>query len=244
MRIADFANFVGLKFIKFNNPKVVCPPGTMQAGEKKLIIVPTIMRSGTHLLIDSLLNNFPDYKRAPLYVDLDKLLKHSPGEKREEVISRLIACSGYVVKTHYPQEPSYPEWEAIVSRLASEAAIVRIVRDPESTFQSLKTWRAAFGVDVNREEYFASVERFNRFWDRFECFQVTHNEIISREEYPGLIAELGNYINARPKKKVSFPPRKKARLNVYATKILTRLLGNKSPVINTTINFDRTQHRK
>ena len=45
------------KKLPHNNKLTVCPPGNLPRGEGKSILVPSIPRSGTHLLIDSIINN-------------------------------------------------------------------------------------------------------------------------------------------------------------------------------------------
>ena len=57
MRASDLSNFIGRTVLPFTNPRVVAPPGTPGHHGRPNLIVATPMRSGTHILIDLILNN-------------------------------------------------------------------------------------------------------------------------------------------------------------------------------------------
>ena len=84
------------RLLPHNNHRCIAPPGIIGPAGGKSIIVPSLMRSGTHVLIDLLLNNVPGYRRAPLNVDLDHYLA---GKNSLDALNR---CGSYVMKSHYP----------------------------------------------------------------------------------------------------------------------------------------------
>lgn len=233
MGLTQIANLLGREVVRGDNPRVVCPPGPLRVGGGPLVLVPTIMRSGTHLLIDTILNNFPRYKRSPLYVDLDRLMDDRA--TRHTDVNRLLVCGGYLVKTHYPQWDVGPERELFVQEVASQAVIVGVDRDREETFRSSAVW--GLPVAADRGKYIDSVERFQAFWRPYEHLEVAFSQLTDRSLYPELVARLGRYIGAEPREPLIYPPAPENRLNVYLMKALTRVLGRHAAVINTTIGF-------
>lgn len=238
MSLSKIANYIGNKFVQHESPKVVCPPGELEPGRGKLILVPTLMRSGTHLLIDTIINNFPQYKRSPLYVDLDSLLREPA--TRDSQVKKLLEGGGYVVKTHYPQRFVHPERELFIREIVAHSTIITIERELEEVFRSTASWSNINSVAQSQEEYINSVARFKSFWNQFESLKINFSEIVKRESYSDLVDKIGNYIDAEPRNNTIYPPLPKDRLYVYFVKFLTRTLGRYSPVVNTTIRFRQT----
>ena len=67
-------NWVGRRVLPYENARVVAPPGVPVTQDRPNIVVATPKRSGTHVLIDILLNNLPAYRRRPLYVEPRQVL--------------------------------------------------------------------------------------------------------------------------------------------------------------------------
>ncbi len=63
------------------------------------VVVAAQMRSGTHLLIDLILNNFPVYRESPLYLDLERY------RLSDLETSRIPDLRGLVIKTHCVPTP-------------------------------------------------------------------------------------------------------------------------------------------
>ena len=214
-----------------HNPRTVCPPGVMQPGSAALILVPSLQRSGTHLLIDTILNNFALYKRRPLYVDIDHLLD-DPTQ-----VDRLITCGNYVVKTHFPQVGDTPLREAQMRRVIACSKIVSPQREDAAVYQS----SLAFGTVQSRKEFEAQKQRFQQFWGELRVYYFTFARLVDRNNFGQLVNELSNVLEMPANSRLVLPYEKRARLKVYTAKLLTRLLGNRAPLINTTIGF--AKHR-
>ncbi len=209
------------------NARTSCPPGHLRPGRKPLLLIPSLQRSGTHLLIDTILNNFRDYKRTPLYVNLDRL-EGNPGWT-----SRLIRCGGYIVKTHYPQIRPAAGFEEPLRRVIQHSRLMAPVRDLEAVYQS----SLIFGASASRPEFDRQVARFQVFWEQFKVHHVAFDRLTTPGLYPELVAEIGSWIDAEPNARIVYPFPKNRRWKVYTFKALTRLLGRHSPIINTTIAF-------
>lgn len=235
----SIANYLGRKYLRFKNPRVVCPPGEILPGEGPLVVVATVMRSGTHLMIDTILNNFPRYKRRPLYVDLDRLLDAAD---REEKVDKLLASGGYVVKTHFPQAFDQPGREPLVRRVAERSRIVVVHRDPERTYRSLQAWTSQWDLGLVKDKgaYLASVARFGEFWRDYPRLDFQFEELVDEKGYEDMVGRLQAFLGTPPSARLRRPPRASARLQVYLTKGLTRVLGHRAPVVNTTIRFGKT----
>jgi hypothetical protein len=229
------ANYIGEHLLKYSNPRVVCPPGKLSIGQGELVLVPTLIRSGTHLLIDAIINNFPQYKRTPLYVDLDALLNDS--STRDNQVEKLIKCGGYALKTHFPQVNFHPDREVFIRKIAASSKIITIERNLDDSFYSCKAWSKTYPIAQSQETYLQSVDMFRNFWGQYDCMKVSFSEIIDRDRFADLVHRIGNYIGVSPRIRTIYSPRPDEILNVYMIKTITRILGQYSPVVNTTIKF-------
>lgn len=184
------------------------------------------MRSGTHVLIDLILNNFDAYRRDPLYVDLDHYLVN-----RDSAAS-LLSCGSYVLKTHYPGVPYTPDALDALQRLAGNAFMVQPVRDPDEIFRS----QAAWGM-TDREAFSESVREFADFWQPFPKLEVAFADLAQPERCGEIVRALADYLGQPLPAEIVFPPGRNAKARVLMFKALTRLFGASSPMINTTIGF-------
>jgi hypothetical protein len=184
------------------------------------------------LLIDAILNNFARYKRRPLYVDLDHLLGDT------DTIDRLLACGGYVVKTHFPHDGKSTSHAEQIQRLIPRAVIISPVRDREAVLRS----SLAFGTAHSRSDFSARAAAFADVWGGHEIHHVHFTRLVDRDHYAALVADLSNWLGIPPNAKLVLPLPKRARAGVYFAKLSTRVLGRASPIINTTIGLYTTRH--
>src|SRR5579883_635962 len=109
---------LGSKLLPHDTARTTCPPAALVSREGPVIIVPSIMRSGTHLLLDSLFNNFPTLRRTPLFIDFDAY------ERGALPVEPLASISGVVIKTHFPQISLSEPYASTLTALASRAFII------------------------------------------------------------------------------------------------------------------------
>lgn len=184
------------------------------------------MRSGTHVLIDLILNNFDAYRREPLYVDLDHYLV-----TRDSAVS-LLSCGSHILKTHHPGVPYTPEALDALRYLAENAFIVQPVRDLDEIFRS----QAAWGM-TDRTAFSESVREFTGFWQPYPKLEVAFADLARPDRCREVVHALAAYLGQPLPAEIIFPPRRNAKARVLMFKALTRLFGASSPVINTTIGF-------
>lgn len=228
----SFANFVGTRILKQNNRRTCVPPGSPIKNGRKNILVATATRSGTHLLIDLLLNNLPEYRRAPLYVDLDSWGLYGRGASLD------LSAAGYIIKTHYPSSRSYVR-EHWIRSLAEESVLVTVHRPIEQIRKSLERWIAAEPELGEIKRHLDGLEQeireFTAFWSQFSPYCIEFKELFEETLAVKIIADLAKLTGSdiRPLAGAAVPLRDKKK--VYLNKALTRLLGRHAPRIDTTI---------
>lgn len=225
-----FVNLLGKHFVSFKNPRVVCPPGVVPNSTGTPIIVASIMRSGTHLAIDLLLNNFPSLARMPLYVDADQLFRC--GKNREQYLAGNLCIGECVIKTHYPQ--LIPEGKKeVILKLARESHVILLTRPIEQTYRSLDAW----GIAGNFDEYTTLVNEFYAFWRSVapHSIEVSFDELTNRDQFENVVEKISRSTGVVKKTRISFPVNPKNVRSLILTKVATRLLGRYAPTINTGI---------
>lgn len=234
-RADKFANFVGKNVISFENPRVVSPPGVIRGHNRRNIIVATPTRSGTHILIDLILNSFPDYCNIPLYVSLDKIIKRDrfqPG-----LLDTLRPDSGYVVKTHFPigVAPTVEE-RARVARLASDAVVVTVRRKDADIIRSLSRFNAK-GVETKgvEERFAANIAAFWEFWEDRATIGLDFDDLFTAEAYADALDRLADLTGTQRPKQIRPPLHPSDIWRIYFNKLATRILGCRAPRIDTTI---------
>lgn len=188
------------------------------------------MRSGTHLLIDLILNNLPAYRRSPLYIDLDQCLMR--GTSAQEI----LAGGSYVLKSHYPSIPCADHADNAFREIAARAIIIQPVRDSAEIFRSQSNW----GMK-ERQEFEESLTAFEEFWRPFEKIQIPFAAMTSGRPCQEVLKQLCDVTGQPQPQSPIFPPLRQSTAQVLFHKTLTRLLGRRSPVINTTIAFALTR---
>lgn len=111
------------------------------------VIVASYRRSGTHLTIDSLLNNGKNIHKS--YVNFDRLGHRHPEPLSARAFSNLISEAGdrtVVLKTHAPHRSDIdtPEEAALWERLLADSHTVYVLRDPRDVMVSLWHYRLSF----------------------------------------------------------------------------------------------------
>ncbi len=211
--------------------KVVAPPGKLsKKGGGRPIVVASFPRSGTHLLIDAILNNFPNYAGSALYLDFDQM-------SHPEFVQRSYDhChdKSVVVKTHYPHRALFTHERSVASDLekVSENAIVILVkRHPESI---LKSYQSSFG-ELNIE---AELKSFYQYWQGKANYSIDFDTLTDSEALQPSLEELSTQFQLSLRKKFVPPPQRNQVIRTGILKAMTRLLGYRSPLaFNTTIQF-------
>lgn len=231
---SDLANFVGTHLLPFTNPRVVCPPGRVVAQGRRNIVVATPMRSGTHILIDLILNNLPAYRTRPLYVDLDQCRKQSaPGN---DLIAAIPADAGYLLKTHMPLNvPEGMIAEPQVAALVDKGLVLTLRRPRAEVCRSLGRWH---GLDAAEAEarYGAQYDAFWQVWEGRGDIVLDFADLFDPARMQALLARIGAETGTRPAALYRPPPSGQGRNRIYANKMLTRLLGRRARRIDTTIH--------
>ena len=231
---SDIANFVGTHVLPFTNPRVVSPPGRVAAHGRPNIIVATPMRSGTHILIDLILNNVPAYRNKPLYVDLDQCVKKSRPDR--DFMADVTPEAGYILKTHMPlgTAPGMPE-DPRIAELIEKALVVTIRRDRDDVCRSLGRWH---GLDqaTAEERYGPDYDRFWDLWQAREQTNISFPDLFVPDRMKPVLQELASAANSKPAARYMPPPSGGSKYQIYANKFMTRLVGRRAPRVDTTIH--------
>lgn len=213
--------------LKHDTIMTVAPPGKLRVqGPGTIVLVPSIMRSGTHLLIDSILNNLSAYRRRPLYIDLDQYVRK--GLNPESILS----AGPYVVKTHFPQV-RWPGLLDAVQLIAPTALIVIPRRNPESIVKS----NLLFDARSSAESIRSSLVEFDAFWSQYQHLDIEFARLIDRGLYGQEVAKIAEFIGCTLRTPLRYPFTTDEKMKIYIVKALTRLFGKYSPVVNTTISI-------
>jgi hypothetical protein len=239
--MSGLINHLGRTVLPYQNTRIVAPPGRLTPGDRPALVVATPMRSGTHILIDLLLNNLPAYRRQPLYADLDQFCRHA---RRTEAVTVAPAdFRGYVVKTHYPTGINEtPEDAALVSSVAREAIVLTVDRPLEEIKASLERWvaEAPCGGSTRPQRHVDEIEarlpQFRAFWRERAHIALQFRDLFDAAQMTVAMDRIATLTGAA-RRPVYAPPPKPAQLTrIHIDKTLTRLLGAGAPRINTTIH--------
>ncbi len=230
-------NVIGKHLVPFTNPRVVCPPGIIPKGSGKPIIVASVMRSGTHLAIDLLLNNFSELAKKPLYVDADQLFRSKMN--RDQYINNGLQIGRCVVKTHFPQ--AAPEnMRATIEKLVEQSHVILLRRPVDQTLRSTQSWGLVNDVDLYKQK----VDDFFEFWSGVsnDVLEVNFDELTDQEKFPEIVQKISRLTGLKAKAKTYYPVNPKKISTMIITKLATRIFGKRAPVINTGIRSGMTQH--
>lgn len=181
-------------------------------------------------MINMILNNFPNYKHNPLYVNVDEYVsKGLP-------LSELEEAGGSVVKTHYPQSAESKGHEEKIEKLLEKSKVILVRRNPLQVKQSL----AKFGEWGKNEvvNFDKQVDAFDRYWDsQKNVLLLNYDDLISPSKFDLITRKLAEFLEIPLPERVAGPRPKKQRLRIFLDKALTRLLGARAPRINTGIKL-------
>lgn len=218
--------------LSHNNARTMAPPGELPSNPGTLpIVVASMMRSGTHLVIDAILNNFKEYRGKPLYIDLDEWLR-SGGK-----ISDLLELEGVVLKTHYPQVKLDMNTGDLAdfNQLLSKSHIIIPCRDSESVLKSASS--KSFNYYANTNDFQEDAKRFAGYWSAVDHLTIPFESLVDRAQFPSLMGLIEKWIGVMLAAKIVYPFKKSQKMKVYGCKLLTRLIGKYAPIVNTTIGF-------
>jgi hypothetical protein len=217
------------------NRRTCSPPASLkQPNGLPHLVVASMMRSGTHIAIDLLLNNFSQYKGSPLYVNLDMVLHF--GGKMDD----LSKSGGSVIKTHFPQAIECRGHKAEISNFLTQQKVILVTRDPQQIKQSLRNfgeWGAeeALKFDPLHQE-------FENYWlneHKGEVMRVDYMDLIQPDKVPEILRKIESFSGLEKNAKFIGVICKKKRVTIFLCKALTRVFGRFAPRINTGIKLGK-----
>lgn len=230
---SDLARIVGTRFLPFNNPRVVCPPGTIVSKGRRNILVATPRRSGTHILIDQILNNIPAYRSRPLYIDLSQCLKRDAPSNN--LINQITPDAGYIIKTHLPVGvPGAALMDARLDAIIAASVVVTVRRDRDDVRRSLARWHKA--RSENHIDYDTEYDTFWKFWADKEQIVFDFKDLFMQSKMEPLLDRLASQTQTKRAARFAGPTSLSRKRSIYLNKTLTRLLGSKAPHIDTSIH--------
>ena len=218
---------LGSRLLPHDTQNTTCPPAALVSGAGPIIIVASIMRSGTHLLLDAMFNNFPALRRLPLFVDFDAY------ERGTFPPAPLTFVTGTVIKTHFPHTPLMEPYAGILAGLAARAVVLRPSRPSADVRRSLAKW----GHLHSAREFMEIEARFDEFWSPFSPLTVDFATLLQPGGIDSVIRSVAQRTGFKPHRRELPVMPAQARWGVYCDKLLTRMLGYRAPRINTTIGY-------
>lgn len=231
---SDLTNLIGTHLLPFTNPRVVCPPGVISGQGRPNIIVATPMRSGTHILIDMILNNIPAYRNRPLYVDLDQCRKQ--GTPQNDLIGRIAPDAGYILKTHMPigTDPDSPTDPRILDLFAA-GVVLTVRRDRAEVCTSLARWHR-LPEEAPLTRYEAQYDGFWAFWAPRKQISIDFADLFAPDRMIPVLDSLCARTGTTRATRFAGPSSEADKARIYTNKALTRLAGRHAPKIDTSIH--------
>lgn len=229
--------------LRHDNPRVVAPPGAIRPGPGRPIIVATVQRTGTHVLMDLVLNNLAPYRRRPLYIDADRFLGPLDAESALAAAEQVIAGGSYVVQTHHPALKARPHLDEAIRRIAAAGVVVTTRRDVDDAHRSLTQFVAGrdHAMDpaaIESAQVLADeMRRHAAFWQGRVAATVDFVDLFDPVASAALMARIAEIVGVEPRRRHRPAPPKSHRRRVLLAKALTRIAGRHSPVLNTTVGF-------
>lgn len=226
------------RILPFHNRRTVCPPGRLQAtgATEPFLLVASLPRSGTHLSIDAVINNFPPYRRSPLYLDL-LLCEWQRYWPDREVLER---SPGYVVKSHYDgvvyKDPTHQQYVDILVELG--AVVLVLERDREALRRSQQNF---LGERFDPRVFERQWDAFFAFWEPRQALRLRFEDMVDPEGFESTISRIGEAIELKPVQPLRRPARPDQVVGNYLNKLATRLLGRSAPTVSTGIGFRKTR---
>lgn len=233
--IKKSAHWIGSNIITNDNKNVVSPPGTIVPENRTNIIVATPMRSGTHILIDLILNNIIGYKRSPLYVNIDAHFQQ--GLWTNNRIRDMLPNSGYVIKTHFPiRVQKNNQIRLFMDRLIKDSIVITVRRPNKDIIRSIQKWRTASKLEPeNEDKILCEIQSFWNFWNDKSSIELDFSDLFEKEKASAFLNNCAEETCSFTRKKIIYTPSSENKNYIYIYKAATRLLGRRSPIINTTL---------
>lgn len=227
----SFANVIGSSVLPFLNPRVVCPPGVPASNGRQNILIATPMRSGTHLMMDLVLNNIHAYRTRPLYIDLDQCHRLTR-RGTADLLSAITPDAGQIIKTHHPVESSGRTDPALL-RIIEAALVVTVHRDRDAVLRSLARWdREPEELDRHRRDY----DVFWEFWTDRPRIALEFDMLTDPDLMSPVLQQIAALTSTHLRSHLVLPPPPHRKVQIYGNKALTRILGRHAPRIDTTIH--------
>ena len=223
-RVQDLA----ARLIPHGTARVVCPPGPIPTGPQPPIVVSSLMRSGTHLVMDLVLNNLQGYRQDPLYIDFDSYVYEGYST------DALRRAGSTVVKTHFAQRPFTAAAADSLLELASRGAVIIPVRKLADVQRSMAKW----GYRISQADLAAQHQQQLDFWNPLNPLLIDFDDLLDAGKAPGFLAALRQRLAlpALPQDTVPVMAGDSRPRNLWR-KLRTRLQASNAPVINTTVGF-------
>lgn len=213
---------VAARVISHETPRLMCPPGPVPLGDHPPIIISSLMRSGTHLLMDLLLNNLPEYRREPLYVDFDQYVFR--GHDR----AQLLRAGSCLIKTHVAQRPFDKSVRQLLGELGARGLVIIPQRPIDAVRASMAKWSRPVADEAE--------EKQNLFWQGVEPLTIEFPELLEPEATGTFLQSVRSRLGLPA---ASQPPILAANSTsrVLWDKLQTRLRGSRAGRLNTTIGY-------
>lgn len=233
VRRRSLANFLGTHVLPYMNRRMVCPPGRPAVHGRPNIVVATPKRSGTHVLIDTILNNMPAFRNRPLYIDLDQAWKRRDSSDR--LFDHIDPQAGYVIKTHLPIDSPGAAMSPHVLELLDAATVLTVHRPVEAIIRSMERWKQS-GNDEMAGRILAETAAFWKFWEKRPRMALEFGDLFDDARMRDVIDELAACTGTERAARHVTPLRPEQLRHIYVNKAMTRLLGRHAPRIDTTIH--------
>ena len=216
------------RFFPHAGPSLICPPGPIPTGPHPPIIVSSLMRSGTHLAMDLVLNNIPEYRQEPLYIDFDSYIYegYSP--------QALLSAGSTLIKTHVAQRPFSRAYTDVLRRIGSKGLVIIPIRDISKIRKSMNKW----GYDVPEAGLEAQSRNQMAFWSDHQPLLVPFADLLDPDKARHFLNTVIQRLSLNP-----LPDDQPIRVaggsrprNLWR-KLRTRLQAAKAPILNTTVGF-------
>jgi hypothetical protein len=227
-------NQMWLKLLGPANKRMTCPPGALpEPNDLSHVVVASMMRSGTHIMINLLLNNFRNYRHTPLYINLDYYFH------RGMAVADLENAGGSIIKTHYPQSKECEGLEPQFESFLQSQKVILVSRNHDQVRASLKRF-GSWGRE-EAKKFSEIVERFDGYWDKNQdCLRVDYDDLINPQKVIGVAEKISEFLELPLTRNVVGPRNKNHRLRILIDKGLTRLFGQYVPRINTGIRLTKS----
>lgn len=225
---------LGSTMLPHANSRTRCPPGTPDLSPSAIppIVVATVPRSGTHVMMDLLSNTWPELRRSPLYIDLDRLWE------ADRSLDLAIHSPGYVMMTHHPAASGGgDDFAAALDRLLERAVVVVVERDLAAVQRSITISSTPLGTAEEPLELAQAVDRFRTYWRDRPRIVADFAQLVDPDEMLEPLTAVAAAAGLQdPVRAGAVPPPTRTR-TVLLAKAVTRLIGRRAPTVNTTVGF-------